>query len=150
MSYSIRPMEDKDMKTVLEIENLCFTAPWKEQDILIELHENPLSNFSVIEIDELNLVVGFANYWHTFDSATLCQIAVHPNYQHKHLGSLFLEDILKECHAKKVRNLTLEVRKNNAKAISFYKKFGFKDVLIKPHYYSNGDDAIYMINEVEL
>ena len=32
---------------------------------------------------------------------------------------------------------------------NFYKKYGFKITLIKEAYYSNGEDAIYMIKEVE-
>ena len=49
---------------------------------------------------------------------------------------------------KKIRNITLEVRKNNEKAVNLYQKHGFKTVLTKEKYYSNGDDAYYMIKEL--
>ena len=60
-----------------------------------------------------------------------------------------LEEVLKDAKAKKIRTLTLEVRASNEKAINFYKKFGFKITLVKEAYYSNGEDAIYMIKEVQ-
>jgi ribosomal-protein-alanine N-acetyltransferase len=93
--------------------------------------------------------VGFCDYWETFDSATICQIAVHPYLQRKQLGSAMMDEIYNDCYAKKIRTLTLEVRTTNEKAINFYKKHGFKTETTKPHYYDNGDDAYYMILEVK-
>ena len=142
----IRDMEEKDLRIVDEIEKVCFVAPWSKEDILREINNNPYATLLVAELD--NQVVGFADFWVTFDSATICQIAVLPKYQRNHFGSALMEEILKECNAKKVRHLTLEVRKSNSTGISFYQKFGFKTVLVKENYYSNGEDALYMVKEV--
>ena len=60
-----------------------------------------------------------------------------------------MDEIYNDCYAKKVRNLTLEVRVSNIPAINFYKKQGFKIETTKPHYYDNGEDAYYMILEVK-
>ena len=150
---TVREATDADVPAILEIENLCFVAPWKEKDIRYEIHENPVSNVWVIELEnkEQNIksVVGYCDYWHTFDSATIAKIAVHPQLQHKQLGSAMMDEIVNDCYAKKVRTLTLEVRENNEKAINFYLKHGFKQECIKPHYYDNGDNAIYMILNVQ-
>ena len=143
----IRDMELKDIARVMEIEVVTFKAPWKEDEMLYELNENKFSNMAVILND--NLIVGFYDYWVTFDSATIAQIAIDPAYQRQHLGSLLMEDILKDAKAKKVRTITLEVRKNNEKAVNLYQKYGFKTSLIKEKYYSNGDDALYMIKELD-
>jgi len=153
VNITIRPMTDDDLPAVLEIENLCFFAPWKEQAFKYEIHENPVSNSWVIELEEsgtnLKNVFGYCIYWHTFDSATLCKIAVHPALHRCQLGSAMMDEILNDCYAKKVRNITLEVRKYNAKAHSFYLKHGFKDVVIKPQYYEDGEDAIYMMRAID-
>ena len=54
------------------------------------------------------------------------------------------EDIKKsECMV-----CTLEVRISNDKAISFYIKNGFEKVLVKKAYYSDGEDAFYMVKGV--
>ena len=150
---TVREATEADIPAILEIENLCFIAPWDEKNVRYEMFENPVSNFWVIELEhkEQNLksVVGFCDYWHTFDSATIAQIAVHPSLQHKQLGSAMMDEIVNDCYAKKVRTLTLEVRENNETAIKFYLKHGFKKECVKPKYYTNGDNAIYMILNVE-
>ena len=150
---TVREATDADIPAILELENLCFVDPWKRENVLYEMHENPVSNVWVIELEikEQNAksVVGFCDYWHTFDSATIAQIAVHPQLQRKQLGSAMMDEIINDCYAKKVQTLTLEVRANNEKAINFYLKHGFKKELVKPQYYKDGTDAIYMIRKVE-
>lgn len=143
----IRDLMESDINKVMEIENLCFVAPWKKEDILRELKENKFATLLVAIINEE--VVGYVDFWVTFDSATICQIAVHPNYQRQHIGSLLLENVLKECYAKKALTITLEVRESNSKGINFYTKHGFNQFLVKPNYYSNGENAIYMMKGVE-
>ena len=143
----IRDMQNSDLDRVLEIENLCFKAPWGKDDLYREINDNKLAVMSVVTVDDL--VVGFCDYWNTFDSGTICQIAIHPNYQHQSLGSRLLEEVFKDARAKKVRTLTLEVRESNEKAINFYKKYGFKIALCKESYYSNGENAIYMMKEIK-
>ena len=153
LNVTVREATDEDVPAILELEQLCFKAPWNKDNIHYEMHENPVSNFWVIELEvqsqNLKSVVGFCDYWHTFDSATIAQIAVHPSLQHKQLGSAMMDEIINDCYTKKVRHLTLEVRYDNEKAIKFYLKHGFQQVCVKPKYYDNGDDAIYMIREIE-
>lgn len=148
MDYEIRPANRDDLKALYEIELLCFQHPWKEKDLIYELEENPVSNFWVIEIN--NQIVGFSDYWVTFDSATIAQIAIHPTFRRNHLASALMKDIIDDCYAKKVTSLTLEVRKGNEKAIGLYLKHGFEKIVVKPHYYTDGEDAIYMVRKVEL
>ena len=153
LNTDIRPATDLDISSILEIENGCFVDPWKQEDISYEMHSNPYSNFWVIELsnDSLGLkqVVGFVDFWITFDSATICQIAVHPELQHMHIGSELMDEVIKEFEIKRVRTVTLEVRKSNEKAINFYKKYGFAISHVKEGYYINGEDALYMILEVK-
>ena len=144
----IRDLLESDLDKVMEIENLCFVAPWKRDDILRELKSNEFANLYVATINDV--VVGYVDFWITFDSATICQIAVHPDYQRQSIGSSLLNEVLKECYAKKVFNITLEVRETNEKGICFYKKHGFIPFLTKPQYYSNGENAIYMIKGVAI
>ena len=151
----IRPAEDKDIPYIMQIENACFPCGvWKKENVLYELHENPVSNFWVIELSHTDTVegrriVGFSDYWHTFDSATICQIAIHPYLQHHQLGSALMDEIYNDAMAKRVQTITLEVRVSNENAIKFYKKHGFKIVTTKPYYYDNGEDAYYMLLEVK-
>ena len=152
LDVEIRDMTMDDLPHVMEIENLCFLHPYKEKDLIYEMTENPVSNVWVIEYSNASLglktIVGFVDYWVTFDSGTICQIAVHPDIQHSGVGSELLKEVIKDAYIKKVRTLTLEVRESNEKAIKFYQKHGFVISHKKEGYYSNGENALYMILEV--
>ena len=151
---NIREATINDLPIIMQIENLCFPhGAWKEENIIYELKENPVAHFWVIELslEDKNdyRVVGFCDYWETFDSATIFQIAVHPYLQRKQLGTAMMDEIFNDCYAKKIQTLTLEVRVGNVPAINFYKKYGFEIEVTKPHYYDNGEDAYYMILKVK-
>ena len=148
-TFSLRLMEESDLDVVIYLENTCFVAPWGLKELLYELNDNPVSNLWVIE-SSTNGVVGFIDYWITFDSSTICQICVNPLYRCRGLGGELLNEMIKDSKANKVRNVTLEVREHNLSAIKLYEKYGFKKVLIKEKYYTNGDNAIYMIKELEV
>ena len=47
-----------------------------------------------------------------------------------------------------VETVTLEVRESNLKAINLYTKNGYERVIVKPKYYSNGEDALYMVKRL--
>ncbi len=152
LDVEMRDMTIEDLPQVMEIENLCFLHPYKEKDLIYEINENPVSNVWVIEYSNKSLglkqIVGFVDYWVTFDSGTICQIAVHPDIQRSGIGTIMMEEVKKDAYAKRVKTLTLEVRESNVKAINFYQKHGFVISHKKEGYYSNGEDAIYMILEV--
>ena len=144
----IRDGNINDLSSIMEIENVCFHSPWKKEDMSRELSENAFAHFLLVEVDEK--VVGFLDYWQTFDSATICQIGILPSYRKLGLASKLMKEMDEECYAKRITSVTLEVRKSNTPAIGLYKKHGFKEVVIKPHYYDDGEDAIYMVREVEI
>lgn len=153
VQVEIRPMLEKDLPAVLEIEKLCFIDPWTKEQFLYEINENEYSNPWVIELSTPGsnnvTIVGFCVWWHTFDSATICQIAVHPAIQRRDLGSAMMDEIINDAYAKRVQTLTLEVRASNEKAINFYLKHGFKTEVVKPQYYTDGEDALYMTRKVD-
>lgn len=150
---NIRFMESADLDRVIEIENESFVAPWRRQDWLYELNENPINVIYVLEVVENGVkeIAGFIDFMVTFTSSTISQIAVAKKYRKKHLGTLLLNKMiehLKSIYFEEVETITLEVRTHNHAAIAFYEKHDFKAVMIKPHYYDNGDDALYMIRRL--
>ena len=153
MMISLRLMNINDLDAILAIENESFLSPWRKEDWLYELNENPINVIYVLEVEENGAkeVVGFIDFMVTFTSSTISQIAVKKAYRKRNLGTLLLNQMLEHLnkqYPEEVETITLEVRKHNAPAIAFYEKNGFEAVLIKPHYYDNGDDAIYMIRRL--
>ena len=141
---NIRKAKISDLEAIKEIEDESFINPFTKEDLIYEISQNPVSNFLVLEKD--GLVVGFLDYWVTFDSATIDQIAVKKSERNQGFAKILLEksiNNLKELG--EVSFFTLEVRASNEPAINLYKSFGFQKVTIKEKYYDDGEDAIYMI-----
>lgn len=146
-------MKLADLDAVMEIESESFLAPWLRRDFLYELQENPLNVMYVLETehDGVKEIIGFIDFMVTFTSASISQIAIKKAYRGNNYGSELMQamlNYLKERYSQEVETITLEVRTHNETAINFYKKHGFEPVVVKSHYYDNGDDALYMIRRL--
>lgn len=142
----IREMNKDDLNRVFEIENECFIEPYKMSDLEYELNENPV-NKMFVAIDG-DYIVGFIDFMITFNSSTLTQLAVTSSYRRKGIATQLLNKMVESFPKDiddKVETITLEVRKSNIEALKLYKSFGFISVTIKPKYYKNLEDAIYMV-----
>ena len=141
----IRKMTQKDLTEVLKIENESFVNGRYSLTQFKDEFKNP---FATLIVSENNKDIdGFLIYMITFNSATIVQIAVDSNKREKGIGSELLNHMFKHFESLgygKIETVTLEVRKQNDVAHKFYLKNGFKDVVTKKEYYTNGDDAIYM------
>jgi len=149
----IREMVDADIDAVLEIEQECFLAPWSKKDLLYELHDNPVSATYVLEIgaDGRKELIGFLDFMVTFTSSAISQIAIKKKYRRMDFGTMLISEMLVHLRSLgdgQVETITLEVRSHNAGALAFYVRNRFEPILIKPHYYANGDDAIYMVRRL--
>ena len=144
MKMNIRKAKISDLEAIKEIEDESFINPFTKEDLIYEISQNPVSNFLVLEKD--GLVVGFLDYWVTFDSATIDQIAVKKSERNQGFARILLEKSINDLkELGEVSFFTLEVRTSNEPAINLYKRFGFQKVTIKEKYYDDGEDAIYMI-----
>ena len=149
MSELIRKATLDDIDDLLVIENKCFSDPWKKKDLQYELSENPVNVFLVFEKDLE--IIGFIDFMITFNSATISQIAIAPEHRNKGYARRLL-DAMETKFPKDIENsvetITLEVRASNQKALNLYTKNGYEKITIKPKYYSNGEDAIYMVKRL--
>lgn len=145
----VRKMLPADIKGVLEVEKEALPLDAHGEEALrYELTENPFAHLYVALVGKQ--IVGFIDFMITFDSATICQIAVKQAFQRKGIGNLLLGQALKDCRSQKepVEFLTLEVRQSNEAAKRFYKKHRFEFIVVKPHYYQNGEDAEYYVRSL--
>ena len=144
----VRKMMPADLDAVLAIEEATFDSPYGRKQFLYEMNENPVAYLYCAVVD--NEVVGFIDFYITFDSATIVQIAVKENFRSKGIGNLLLGQLIKDCASKAepVEFLTLEVRASNVLAQKFYKRHKFNAVTVKKGYYDDGEDAIYMVRSL--
>ena len=140
---------NKDFDAVQEIENECFKEPYSTQELKYEFEENPVNKIIVAEKD--GQVIGFIDFLVTFNSATIMQIAVTKKYRGLGIATQLLAEMehnFPEDLEDLVENITLEVRVSNQAAVNLYTKNGYKIVVVKSHYYKDGENAIYMLKRL--
>ena len=106
---------------------------------------NPYTKYMVYLIDKK--IVGFINYHDIYDRVEIINFNVLEFFQNRHIGSSLLLNLITISKEKLKKNITLEVRKDNEKAIYLYKKFGFREISIRKNYY-NDVDGILMEKEL--
>jgi ribosomal-protein-alanine N-acetyltransferase len=145
----IEKMKKEYIDDVYNIDALSVPIPWSKNSIEEEI-DNPLSLFYVAKEDEK--VIGFTMCWFVMDECHIGNLAVHPDYRNKGVGTALLNKILESFEEHETKNVLLEVRTSNENAIKLYKKLGFTEVCVRPHYYKNPDgtyeDALNMNKEV--
>ena len=110
----LRKMEERDIQAVLEIEELCFTSRWSETMLRYEMSENEFASFYVYEA--ANEIVGFIDFWITFEECQLAQIAVHPSHRRKGIADLMMQKMESIANQEGCERITLEVRVSNTAA----------------------------------
>ena len=88
------------------------------KNFIYELEENDLATIMVLTYADV--VIGYCDFWITFDSAAINQIAIKKELQGHKLGRLLMEDTLARVDGvDEVKAITLEVRTQNERAINF-------------------------------
>jgi ribosomal-protein-alanine N-acetyltransferase len=146
--YILTSSTEADLDAIMEIERLSFSSPWVRQAFTDEL-ARPWARLEILRETASDCVVAFCNYWMVMDELHILNIAVHPGARRHGHASFLLRHILSMAREKKVRMVSLEVRASNHPAQALYRKFGFRDVGIRPRYYAdNGEDAVLMDLEI--
>ena len=138
-----------DFEAVQKIENECFKEPYSTEDLHYEFEGNPVNKIIVAEND--GVVVGFIDFLITFNSSTIMQVAVTKEFRGKGIATQLLSE-MENSFPKEiddiVESVTLEVRESNEAAQKLYLKNGYKIVVVKSHYYKDGENAVYMIKRL--
>jgi len=139
---SIRVMRESDVPEVVYIENRSFRVPWSERTFKSLLRQ-PHAALYVAET--AGAVAGYAAVWFVADEAELGDLAVHPDYRRRGIGSLLLGRALEEARDRAIRVLYLEVRTGNEDARRLYERSGFEVLTVRRGYYSQPvEDALVM------
>lgn len=139
----IAPMTTQDIAAVLEIERRSFATPWPRDAYTHELDHNRTAVYLVARQDEA--IVGYAGMWVVIDEAHITTIAVDPPLRGLGIGERLVIGLVDRAIERGARWIQLEVRQSNMVAQRLYHKYGFREVGIRRHYYSdNGEDAVVM------
>lgn len=145
----IRELTKEDITAVSELEIECFpTSYWPKDQIEYEFENNPISTQLVAVFEDK--IVGYLDFMITFDSATINRLATSISMRNKGVATSLLNRMIDICkhQEEEVFWITLEVRISNANAISLYEKLGWERITVKKNYYSDGEDAFYLVRNM--
>ena len=149
MEISFRRAVPADLPRVLEIERASFPSPWSEASIAGELDSSDPRRMPLVAQWE-QAIVGFALVWVVADELHLVSLAVDPAHRRRGIGQGLLDAVQASPEGQRARLLTLEVRASNAAALALYRRNGFMDIALRPHYYpETGEDAVVMLKPLE-
>lgn len=139
----IRLSKRSDIEALLGIEERCFTSRWTEAMFLYEIEENEFGKFYVLEED--GILIGYIDFWITFETCQLANVAVDLPYQGKGYSRKMMDMMIDEANKEGCETIMLEVRPSNTAARKLYESYDFIEMNIRKGYYSdNGEDAIIM------
>ena len=135
----IKKLTSNDIDYIEQIFNLekeIFKNSAFSIEYLKTLIKNDNSFIYIYLID--NQVCGYLMVLDSIDVYEILAIATIEEYRNKGIAQELLDKI-------KTKDIFLEVRESNEKAINFYKKNNFKQISIRKGYYSDPtEDAIIM------
>ena len=131
----IGEVENKDLVYIKDVLNKEFNISYDRGTFSKE-----------IVYKEDNKIVGIIIYSIIYDRIELDYIYVDVLKRNIGIASKLLFYMFEDAEKNNITNITLEVNVDNNKAISLYKKYGFKIVATREKYY-NGEDGYLMIRE---
>ena len=140
VALDIRRLTYADLPQVIAIERRAFPTPWSLAMFVLELSK-PGGVCLAARRD--GALVGYLicsrydTVWHVMN------VAVDPTLRRRGIATALIERLL--GRVENDAQLTLEVRRSNAGAITLYEGFGFRSAGVRRRYYQdNGEDAIVM------
>lgn len=143
----IREMKSEDIEEVLSINQECFNSDaWSRKAFEREFE---LKHSYKFVLEEDGKIVGYAVVWKIFEDATLMSIAIRKDRWGRGYGKRLMGFLIDYLSGKAERFL-LDVRRSNIRAIRLYQSLGFKIVSERKKYYSDGENALQMVLELEV
>ena len=107
-----------------------------------ELSLNPYGK--VLLLEESGSIIGYLYYSDIYERAEINQIEVKEDKRKMGKGTMLMDYLVNKVN----KDITLEVKIDNAPALKLYEKYGFEKVAVRKGYYS-GVDGLLMIRHQE-
>ncbi len=135
---------DADVTAIVEIERASFSSPWTPDMFRWELRNSDVASTWVLRTPDGH-VVAFCCVSQVLDELHINNVAVAPSARRHGFALRLLEHVIDRAVASGVTRATLEVRRSNAAALELYDCLGFRQVGVRPGYYSNPvEDALIL------
>lgn len=142
MDLVIEKMTEAHIEEIARLEKECFSSPWSEAGLKMEL-DNSFARFFVAFSE--NKLAGYMGAHNVLGEVFVTNIAVFKDFRRQGVAQGLIENLLETAKNENAEFVTLEVRKSNFPAISLYEKTGFEKVGERKNFYEKPiEDAILM------
>ncbi len=130
----------------------CFDNSWNAASFSSLLAGPAVTGLLTVKSDQTEETpVGFILLQTAADECEILTLAVLPACRRTGVASGLLNNTLSLCIKNEIRNIFLEVAKNNQGARDFYACHKFRDTGVRPNYYAMNEsrvDAIMMARDI--
>ena len=140
-NISVIPIEQRHIKEIARLEELCFSEPWSEEGILEAYRLG--TKFFAAEADKK--LIGYIGIKAVIDEGYITNIAVFPEFRRRGVAKALLNKVFEFAKEKGLSFVSLEVRPSNTEAVSLYEKTGFREEGRRKNFYRLPlEDALIM------
>jgi ribosomal-protein-alanine N-acetyltransferase len=134
-----------DLDDALALEQVAFAGdrPWSAEQWWAELAGVPDSRVYLVAAAPVG-VVGYGGLSLGPDSGDVLTLAVRPDARRQGVGRALLASLLGEAARRRLAQVLLEVRIDNAPALGLYASAGFTQVARRAGYYVDGTDGMVL------
>jgi ribosomal protein S18 acetylase RimI-like enzyme len=160
-AFHLRDYRAQDFETLYEIDQLCYepAIAYSRRELRNYLRF-PGADCVVAEAEvaaqagarnrsRKSSIAGFCVTAHEDDWGYIITIDVLEAYRRHGLGTLLLTEAEQRLAANGAREIGLDTAVNNAAAIAFWQKHGYRIRGTRKHYYPGGIDAYAMAKKIE-
>ncbi len=122
--WLIRPMEESDLELVAELDRIAFEPIWVNPPDKVKLAYAQAEHATVVELEDR--IVGYEMTTANHISAHLARIAIHPDFQHRHIGSNLIKEMFGYFIRKGISQISVNTQSTNFASLALYKSLGFE------------------------
>jgi [ribosomal protein S18]-alanine N-acetyltransferase len=141
---TLRAMRWWDIPELVALEEELFPdQPWSDVAFWSELAHVPATRWYMVH-EDADGIDGYVGLMAVPPEADVQTIAVATRAQGNGLGRELLSALIDEARRRECSQVFLEVRSNNASAVTLYESVGFERQAVRTDYYGPGRDAVVM------
>lgn len=138
----IRRVESSDVEKIIKGEMQVFN-----KTLGTMLYSEIASSYGrYFLIEDNSSFIGYIGL-RVLDQVEVMNFYILPEYQGKKYGDELFKYVV-DYAIKRNKEIILEVRKSNIKAIKLYEKYGLKQIRVIKNYYDGKEDAVVMLRGV--
>lgn len=150
----LRPMTAAHLDAVMTVEQASHLRPWTRGNFADSLASGYFAD-ALFDVGEY--LIGYCIAAPGVDEMHLLNLSVTPALRQRGHARYMLDALVERCRTDRLAQLWLEVRVSNESARRLYRKYGLREVGLRPAYYPaspesgnpRGEDAVLMQLQIE-